>query len=204
MIGYLVITAVAVAKKSIPVFNSNSNSRVFNSNSGIGIGIELAELQFQFRNWIDPNPVSNGDFVGLYRMNSNLSELNSILFLTAQQYTVSRSVCSCVISSLLAIAWPTRVSSAKLDRKEVTMSLSISPMRMRKRRGPKTDPCGTPDSAGLGWDFFPFTRMHWRRPLRKLSSHLPRFPCIPSDFSFLRVLPISTLSKALAKSLNSP
>ena len=66
MIGYLVITVVAVAKKSIPVFNSNSNSRVFNSNSifnstnfnsnsnsGIGIGIEL---QFQFRNWIDPNP----------------------------------------------------------------------------------------------------------------------------------------------------
>ena len=68
MIGYLVITTVAVAKKSIPVFNSNfnSNSRVFNSNSifnstnfnsnsnsGIGIGIEV---QFQFRNWIDPNP----------------------------------------------------------------------------------------------------------------------------------------------------
>ena len=57
-------------KKSIPVFNSNSNSnsRVFNSNSifnstnfnsnsnsnsGIGIGIDQ---QFQFRNWIDPNP----------------------------------------------------------------------------------------------------------------------------------------------------
>ena len=59
---------VAVAKNSIPVFNSNSNSRVFNSNSifnstnfnsnsnsnsRIGIGIDL---QFQFRNWIDPNP----------------------------------------------------------------------------------------------------------------------------------------------------
>ena len=59
-------------KKSIPVFNSNSNSnsRVFNSNSifnstnfnsnsnsnsGIGIGIDQ---QFQFRNWIDPNPVT--------------------------------------------------------------------------------------------------------------------------------------------------
>ena len=144
--------------------------------------------------------MSNGDFVSLYRMDSNLSELNFILFLTAQQYTVSRSACSCVITSLLAIAWPTRVSSAKLDRKEVTMSLSISPMRMRKRKALKTDPCDTPDSTGLGWDFFPFTRTHWRRPLRKLSSHLPRFPCIPSDFSFLRVIPISTLSKALAKS----
>ena len=144
--------------------------------------------------------MSNGDFIGLYPMDSNLSELNSILFLTAQQFTVSRSACSCVITSLLAIAWPTRVSPAKLDREEVTMSLSISPMRMRKRRALKTDPCGTPDSTGLGWDFFPFTRTHWRRPLRKLSSHLPRFPCIPSDFSFLRVIPISTLSKALAKS----
>ena len=52
----------AVAKKSIPVFNSNSrvfnsnsifNSTNFNSNSRIGI-----ELQFQFRNWIDPNPAT--------------------------------------------------------------------------------------------------------------------------------------------------
>ena len=70
MVGWLVSAAVAVAKNSIPVFNSNSNSNsrdfnsnsIFNStnfnsnsnsNSGIGIGIEL---QFQFRNWIDPNP----------------------------------------------------------------------------------------------------------------------------------------------------
>ena len=58
---------VAIAKNSIPVFNSNS--RVFNSNSifnstnvnsnsnsRIGIGIEL---QFQFQNWIDPNPANS-------------------------------------------------------------------------------------------------------------------------------------------------
>ena len=55
---------VAVAKKSIPVFNSNprvfnsnyifhSTNSNYNSNSGIGIGIEL---QFQFWNWIEPNP----------------------------------------------------------------------------------------------------------------------------------------------------
>ena len=66
MVGKLVSAAVAVAKSSIPVFNSNSNSNSrdfnsnsifnstnFNSNSNSGIGIEL---QFQFRNWIDPNP----------------------------------------------------------------------------------------------------------------------------------------------------
>ena len=65
MVGKLVSAAVAVAKSSIPVFNSNSNSNSrdfnsnsifnstnFNSNSWIGI-----ELQFQFRNCIDPNPV---------------------------------------------------------------------------------------------------------------------------------------------------
>ena len=71
MVGSLVTAVVAVAKNSIPVFNSNSNSnsRVFNSNStfnstnsnsnsnsGIGIGIEL---QFQFQNWIVPNPVAH-------------------------------------------------------------------------------------------------------------------------------------------------
>ena len=60
MVGKLVSAAVAVAKSSIPIFNSNSrdfnsifNSTNFNSNSNSGIGIEL---QFQFRNWIDPNP----------------------------------------------------------------------------------------------------------------------------------------------------
>ena len=51
-------------KKSIPVFNSNSrvfnsnsifNSNNFNSNPNSGIGMEL---QFQFRNWIDPNPAT--------------------------------------------------------------------------------------------------------------------------------------------------
>ena len=55
---------VAVAKNSIPVFNSNSrvfnsnsifNSTNFNSNSYSGIWIEI-ELQFQFDNWIDPIP----------------------------------------------------------------------------------------------------------------------------------------------------
>ena len=64
MVGKLVSAAEAVAKKSILVFNSNSNSnsRVFNSNSifnstnfnsNAGIGIDL---QFQLRNWIEPNP----------------------------------------------------------------------------------------------------------------------------------------------------
>ena len=68
VVGLLVHAVEAVAKNSIPVFNSNSrvfnsnsifnstnfNSN-FNSNSRTGIGIEL---QFQFRNWIDPNLVA--------------------------------------------------------------------------------------------------------------------------------------------------
>ena len=56
---------LAIAKISIPVFNSYSNSRVFNSNaifnstnfnSNSNSRIRI-ELQFQFRNYIDPNPV---------------------------------------------------------------------------------------------------------------------------------------------------
>ena len=137
---------------------------------------------------------------GLYRINSNFSELNSMLLLTAQLYTEFRSAWSCRMSSSLVIPWPIRVSSAKLDKNEVATSWSISPISMRNRSGPNTDLCGTPDTTGLGWDFFPSNSIDWRRPLRKLWSNLPRCPWIPRDLSFLRVIPMSTLSKAFAKS----
>ena len=44
---------------------------------------------------------------------------------------------------------PARVSSANDERKAFLTLASMSPMRTRKRRGPRTDPWGTPERTGF-------------------------------------------------------
>ena len=79
-----------------------------------------------------------------YRTSSNLSELNNILLITDQLYTALWLDCCLTVSAEVDIPLPTLISSAK-DYKVSTTSLPISPIRTRKRRGPRTEPWGTPD-----------------------------------------------------------
>ena len=131
-------------------------------------------------------------------MSSNFSELNSMLLLVAHWHTACRSNYSAFISSSLDISCPILVSSAKLDMNDVATSLSMSPINIRNRRGPITEPWGTPDKTGLGEDLTPLTTTVWDRLLRKLCSHWPSCPPMPMASSFFRVIPRSSLSNALA------
>ena len=136
--------------------------------------------------------------VGLHR--SILDELNSMLMFVAHWYTACRSNCKAFISSSLDISCPIPVSSVKLDMNDVATSLSLSPISIRNIRGPITEPWGTPDKTGLGEDLTPLTTTVWDRLLRKLCSHWPRCPPMPMASSFFRMIPMSSLSNALAKS----
>jgi hypothetical protein len=71
---------------------------------------------------------------------------------------------------------PIRVSSAKIIIR-----------RIRKMRGPITDPCGTPEITGAGSDRSPLTITVWCLPVRNECSHLSIFPSIPNSFSLARV-----------------
>ena len=135
-----------------------------------------------------------------YLRSSNLLSLNSMLFAVAHLYTCSRSCCNRITSSGVAISLPIRVSSAKLEMNVWAISLSMSPIRMRKSRGPITEPCGTPEITGVGSDFSPLTRTVWCLPVRNEWSHLPIFPSTPRCLSFCRVMLKSSLSNAFAKS----
>ena len=95
---------------------------------------------------------------------------------------------------------PIRVSSAKLDKKDATTSLSMSPINMRNIKGPRTDPCGTPDITSCADDFAEFTTTCCVRWLRKQYIQSARHPDIPRDLILAMAMLISTLSKALAKS----
>ena len=134
-------------------------------------------------------------------MCSNLSPLSCMLLRSVQEYTVFRSCWNDTTSWVESIWLTILVSSAKLDRKDRTSPSSISPNRMRNRRGPNTDPCGTPDNTSSGCDLPLFTRTTWDRLVRKLKIHFQTSPLIPRSESFCRVIPKSTLSNAFAKSI---
>ena len=62
---------------------------------------------------------------------------------------------------------PYRVSLAKLDRNAEATVLSMSPRRIKKRSGPRTDHWGTPDFTSDTFECSPFTITVWLRPVRK-------------------------------------
>lgn len=74
----------------------------------------------------------------------------------------------------------------------------------QKSSGPKIDPCGTPSVDTRGRDSVPFTRTHWRRPLKSewiqfctFIERLYFFPFYSSIWCFM-------VSKAFLKSRKTP
>ena len=120
----------------------------------------------------------------LYWMSSFFSELNSISLLVAHWYAACRSKCRVIISSSLDIACPILVSSAKLDMNGLATYLSMSPISIRYRKGPISEPWGTP--------LIPSTITVCDRLLRKLFSPWPSCPLMPMASNFLRVIPMSS------------
>ena len=71
---------------------------------------------------------------------------------------------------------------------------------MRKRRGPRTVPWGTPERTGDGSDLAPSTSTVCVLLVRKEWIHFNIWGPIPSDDAFARRILWSTLSNALLKS----
>ena len=111
----------------------------------------------------------------VYLISSNLSQLNNILLSSDHLYIELRSVWRRVVSIGVAMPFPTLVSSAKDDRKASATSLSMSPMRTRKRSGPRTEPWGTPETTGLGVDFLPFITTVWVLLVRNVALAKSRY-----------------------------
>ena len=129
---------------------------------------------------------------------SNL-RLSDMLFSSAHCYTISRSFCSALASITPAMPLDILVSSANEDKKLETILLSMSLRRIRKRRGPITDPCGTPEITGHGSDRKPLTITCWFLADRNDSIHCRSLPLTPCAESFVRTILWSTLSKAFEK-----
>ena len=90
------------------------------------------------------------------------------------------------------------MSSAKRRTWDVTRE-GRSLIYRRKRSGPRTDPCGTPEVTGTWSDLMPYTTTDWDLPIRKdwiQDMVWSEAPCSLSLYSNLRWL---TLSKALLK-----
>ena len=77
---------------------------------------------------------------------------------------------------------------------------SMSPINIRKSRGPNTEPWGTPLMTSVGYDLYPLTAISWVLDVRKLWIHTPSLPVTPIAFSLCSRIPWSTRSKALEKS----
>lgn len=135
-----------------------------------------------------------------YLINSNLSLLKDMLLSTAQLVSLFRSACRVLASSRVVIALFILMSSANDDTFDWGTFLLISPIMIRKSRGPSTKPWGTLLLTPAVLDTAPLTLTDWVLPLRKLCSQTPTFPQIPSSLCLWRSNPWSTLSNPLAKS----
>ena len=112
-----------------------------------------------------------------------ISGLNDIFHWYAQLEILIKSSFSCNNDRL--ISWTTEkieVSSAKslaVDDRFLDKSLIYT----KNNRGPKTDPWGTPASAGYHEDDWPFNKALWNLFDKKLSMHFSGSPDIPKDCS---------------------
>ena len=98
-----------------------------------------------------------GNLSSPYWRHSNLLELHFILFFDAHSYMLSKSFWKFCRSSMVLTQCPTLVSSAKLERKSVSMDLSMPKIIIRDKRGPSSEPCGTPEITSFTLELAPPT-----------------------------------------------
>ena len=97
--------------------------------------------------------------------------------------------------------WPILVSSANLLMQEIRdAQLSISSMYIINKRGPSTDPCGTPDATADQLLCRPLSTVRCRQSVSQLLIHERTVPSMPHDLSLARRRSCGTLSNAFAKS----
>ena len=83
--------------------------------------------------------------------------------------------------NIVISAWLTKidVSSANKRTEFSLIALHISLIYNRKNKGPKTEPCGTPQVMGCSLDFTPFTSVYWRRFVKYDLKKSFEWPLIP-------------------------
>ena len=90
-----------------------------------------------------------------------------------------RSSCKLILSISVFIVRYTIVSSANSLVFDLIFS-GMSLMKYKSKLGPKTDPCGTPESTCMKLDDSPSTTTAWFRSSRKLWIHVLVFPVFRS------------------------
>ena len=73
-------------------------------------------------------------------------------------------------------------------------------MKSKKRRGPKTEPWGTPEVTGSHEENLPLTTTRWRRLVKNAFNQIKISPEIPRDSNFNSKRGWETESKAFARS----
>ena len=129
-----------------------------------------------------------------------MSGLNSIFHCPAQLVILSKSSVSCsCVSCIFRTLIKRDESSAKSRMFDDILSVR-SLMYIRKRSGPRTDPCGTPDWMDSQDDSMPFKTTLCLRLLRKSDMSAQSWPSMPLLLSLNNKPSCHTLSNALEMS----
>ena len=129
----------------------------------------------------------------------HFATLNSIIHCFAHSVHLSRSSCSCSPPSSFVTSVYSLVSSANFSTVLCTPS-SRSLMNIRKRVGPRTDPCGTPLVTSVQSEYLPFITTLCFLPSSHCWIQPFTLPSTPIEATLSINLWWGTLSKALAKS----
>jgi len=97
----------------------------------------------------------------------HLSGLKDICHSLSHCSSVSMSCWRSLQSSSVFIGRNKRLSSAKSLVEELGVESGRSFMYRRKRRGPRTVPCGTPEETGTGSEDTPSSKMRWVLHVKK-------------------------------------
>lgn len=107
-------------------------------------------------------------------LHENCKHLLTLSWSSLSVYQVemaTRSFCRSAVSNE-EWRWRYRAQSSANRRIWEGILFGRSLMKMRKRRGPSTKPCGMPEMTGLGTDSCEFTKHDWWWSLRKCSIHV--------------------------------
>ena len=115
----------------------------------------------------------------------------------------SKSACKALWFSLELREHITLTSSAYLSMVACIKHLSISSIYKTKRRGPKTEPWGTPLRTGDQAEEAPWTTTLCWRSHKNLSIQASREPWIPKEFNLWSSRRWGTVSNALEKSIKT-
>ena len=77
-------------------------------------------------------------------------------------------------------------------------------MCRRKSSGPSTEPCGTPEFTGTGYDVIHCTATRWCLSFKNAAIQFSIGPFLPQKLSFPNIRWCETASKALEKSTELP